>query len=243
MSTSTLWYYGDPHGRFDPLIAAVQQAGKARPQAVVILGDFDLETPLEQALAPILDQVEIAWIPGNHDCDRVGYYEHLFDGPLAAHNLHGRVRTLGGVPVAGLGGVFRERIWYPPAPPRFPSPREYLHAIAPKERWRSGLPLRQRSTIFWSDYAALWDRRAEILVCHEAPSCHRHGFEALDELATAMGARMIVHGHHHETYRAWLPNGIEVLGIGLAAVVSREGEVIAPGLYDTQRAGHWRRPR
>ena len=33
--------------------------------------------------------------------------------------------------------------------------------------------------------------RADILVCHEAPSSYRHGFNAIDELAEAIGAKRI----------------------------------------------------
>jgi len=53
-------------------------------------------------------------------------------------------------------------------------------------------------------------------VTHEAPSCHRHGYAVIDDLAAAGGAKLIVHGHHHDSYTATLPNGIPVRGLGLA---------------------------
>ena len=39
--------------------------------------------------------------------------------------------------------------------------------------------------------------RADVLVCHETPSCHRNGFGAIDDLARDMRVQMVVHGHHH----------------------------------------------
>ena len=42
-----------------------------------------------------------------------------------------------------------------------------------------------------------------------------------------MNVRLIVHGHHHETYAAALPDGIRVLGVGLAEVVDLDGHTVA----------------
>jgi hypothetical protein len=53
-------------------------------------------------------------------------------------------------------------------------------------------------------------------VSHEAPSSHPHGFAVIDSLAESCGAWLIVHGHHHHSYEATLPNGIRVRGLGLA---------------------------
>ncbi|WP_244612118.1 metallophosphoesterase family protein [Iodidimonas gelatinilytica] len=64
---------------------------------------------------------------------------------------------------------------------------------------------------------------ADILVCHEGPSSivddrngQMMGFDVIDELATKMGAQLIVHGHHHRTYSARLDKGILVRGLGIA---------------------------
>ena len=48
----TILFCGDPHGSFSQIIRAV--AAKA-PSAVVIVGDHDLEQPLEQVLAAVID--------------------------------------------------------------------------------------------------------------------------------------------------------------------------------------------
>ena len=55
-----------------------------------------------------------------------------------------------------------------------------------------------------------------MLITHEAPSSHRHGFAAIDRLAEAAKARLIVHGHHHESYAKTLANGIDVRGLAVA---------------------------
>ena len=108
----TILFCGDPHGSFSQIIRAV--ATKA-PSAVVIVGDHDLERPLEEELALVVEMgVPIWWIPGNHDGDRAHWYANLFDSGLGGFNLHGRVAEVApGVRIAGFGGVFRGRIWHP----------------------------------------------------------------------------------------------------------------------------------
>lgn len=220
--SSRLYFAGDPHGQLHP----IEMLARREPDAVfLLLGDCDLAVPLEQAIPSAA--ASTWWIHGNHDCDRIEYYDRLFGSALTDRCLHGRVFDIGGLRVAGLGGVFREKVWHPETGVRFASPADYLHAIPPRDRWRGGLPCRHRASIWFSDYQALWDQRADILVTHEAPSCHRHGFAVIDELAEAMGVRLAVHGHHHETYRSGLASGITVQGVGLAEVVDLEGNVVA----------------
>ena len=43
-------FAGDPHGNFKPLISAVL---KYQPTDVILLGDYDLETPLDLSLIHI----------------------------------------------------------------------------------------------------------------------------------------------------------------------------------------------
>jgi len=236
-ASTRLLFGGDPHGVFDP----IEQAARQDPQArFVLLGDFDLPVPLEQAVPTAADRCW--WIHGNHDCDCVAYHDRLFGSALADRCLHARVVEIDGLRVAGLGGVFRERTWHPETGIRFRAPRDFLRAIPPRQHWRHGLPVRHRGSIWWSDYQSLWDQRAEVLVLHEAPSCHRHGFAVLDELAEAMGVSLIVHGHHHETYRDRLPSGIEVQGVGLAEVVDLDGNLVAARRprYHRPKGARWR---
>ena len=117
--SSSIWFCGDPHGGFRHIIAAVQ---RRRPATIVLLGDVQATKPLQDELAEILSLTEIYWIAGNHDTDTVPDYDHLFESDLRDRNLHGRVVEIAGVKVAGLGGIFREKVWMPPAPPIYQTP-------------------------------------------------------------------------------------------------------------------------
>lgn len=231
-----LYFCGDPHGNFQPVEQVARSAGlhaegadAAQPaekvDAFVLLGDCDLPAPLEQLIPNAAHHTW--WIHGNHDCDRTEWYDHLFGSALAHRSLHGRVCDVAGWRIAGLGGVFRHKVWHPAGGVRRRQRADYLALMRPAERWRGGIPLRQRASIWREDYDQLLDQKADILVCHEAPSCHPHGFAVLDELARAMGVRLIVHGHHHVTYGQTLPSGIRVQGVGEAQVVDIHGQLIA----------------
>ncbi|WP_286293615.1 metallophosphoesterase family protein [Methylomarinovum tepidoasis] len=237
MSELTIFFAGDPHGAFDPMIEAVLEH---RPDALVILGDLDLERPLDEVLASILGITQVYWIPGNHDGDRDEWHDHLFGAGLADRNLHGRVVQIGNtLRIAGLGGVFRRKVWYPRenADTRgWPTKKEWLHAMGKGNRWRGGLPRKHRVSIFPEDFEVLRRNRADILVTHEAPTCHPHGFIAIDELARSLGARWVVHGHHHTDYEAEIVPDIRVLGVGLTGVTTLDGRRIRPGMPSTRSA-------
>ena len=53
---------------------------------------------------------------------------------------------------------------------------------------------------------------------HEAPTCHRHGFVGIDMAAEACRARLVVHGHHHESYTGEIGRGTKVCGLATAEV-------------------------
>jgi len=190
-----IFFCGDPHGRFEHIIEAVHAY---RPAATVLLGDVQAQEPLESALQSILDRTEVWWIPGNHDTDSDADYDNLFESALADRNLHGRVVEVAGVRIAGLGGIFRGQVWPAPGLPRFASKTDYLSRCGKGSRWRGGMPRKHRSTIFPDDYQALLSKQADILVTHEAPSCHLRGFQAVDDLARQLGVQAVFHGHHHE---------------------------------------------
>jgi hypothetical protein len=69
----------------------------------------------------------------------------------------------------------------------------------------------------------LRNRRADVLVKHEAPSCHRHGFVGIDLAAAHCRACLVVHGHHHESYEGVLPSGTPVRGLAKAEVFRLRG--------------------
>lgn len=207
-------FAGDPHRNFAPILRA---CAALPPGTLILLGDCECDTPLPHLLAPALAAGwDVRWILGNRDTDSERSFDNLNAHPEG--NIGGRVVQVGGLRIAGLSGVFKPRVWHPTdcEPPQFHSRAEFLRALPAVEHWRDGLPLWHRDTIFPEDFDRLHNTRFDVLVTHEAPSSHPHGFAKIDGLAAQGGARWIVHGHHHQSYTATLPNGIGVRGLGLA---------------------------
>lgn len=261
-------FVGDLHSDFRPLHRLVQAS--PRPDAIVLLGDIEAQRrPLLEEIAPLeAAGIKVFWIIGNHDTDRKQSWDNL---ESAMHlNIDGRVVEIdGGKRVAGLGGVFRSEIWYPPDAPKFETYEEYCRKAEDKRpirlrkrqareaslqhfehlpganaamlaEIRYGKELKHKgSTIFWDVYASLWDQKADILVTHEAPSCHPHGFAAIDDLARAMHVKTVVHGHHHDRldYSAFTEKlGFVTYGVGLRGITREEdGVVVVPGELDAMR--------
>ncbi|WP_156943883.1 metallophosphoesterase family protein [Roseivivax isoporae] len=216
-------FYGDPHGLWGPLLEALVPS----VHTVFILGDLAEAKRhpehIDDARATLgtLKDRGINWytISGDREsetsdiCDLLFYElkDQLADGRLI------KVKE-SNVTVAGLGGVVRGRIWDGLSKPRIQSPDELLAKTPPQEIYRQGLPFKKRSTIFPSTVHWLSEQKADVLICHEAPSCHPNGFAFIDELASALDAKLIVHGHHHLPYIDRLNNGVWVRGLGLAEV-------------------------
>ena len=249
---------GDNHGHFDHIIAACQEH---RPSAVISVGDitetlaFGVNKPVYTELAPVFGLgIQFYWIPGNHDTDSEGQYDSLY--PACPNtNLDGRVITLrdpdlGEVRVGGLGGIFRGQIWRPPEPANYSSADDFLRRMGKGNKWRGGLALKHRSTIFPDTYKRLSEIKADLLISHEAPSYHPMGFEEIDLLASAMHVRHSYHGHHHDALdysRFAARDGFEAFGVGYCGIVGIRGyerkdvEVIIPGKFDDER-GRRRQP-
>ena len=220
---------GDPHGRFDHLIEAVIDH---RPSAVILLGDIQARQALQVELELILNETEIWFIHGNHDTDSDEDHDNLLESALAHRNLHGRVVEIDGVRLAGLGGVFRSQVWMPPGEPAYKNEAEYLRHCGRGNRWRGGLPRKHRSTIFPDAVAALSRQRADVLLTHEAPSCHRHGFAVIDALGRALGVRQAWHGHHHDCLdytEHWPRLGFQAHGVGLRGLTWIDGRLLRHG--------------
>lgn len=228
-----IFFCGDPHGSFDHINAAAREY---KPDAMVILGDLQPSAPLDEVLAEALEYTQIWWIPGNHDTDSDAIYDHLWRGGLANRNLHGRVANVCGLRIAGLGGVFRGQVWMPDDKPNYDSPTSFVRRSGGVNLWRGGLPRRHRTTIFPSVYENLKKLKADILVTHEAPSCHRKGFEALDRLAKALNVRWFFHGHQHEDRAYGRHQGVLVRGVGYRGIVNLKGDVIVPAQMDPREA-------
>lgn len=236
-------FCGDAHGKLRHVLDA---ALRLQPMAVVLLGDIESPRPLHVELAPIRDKVW--WITGNHDTDHANSWSNLMNSELADRCLDGRVVTLpDGTRLAGLGGVFREKIWLPPNAPKFESYDAWLGSLQPGWNKRQGGKqamfeserLKHHSTIFHDRYQELACQRADILVTHEAPEFHRHGNEALTLLALALDAKTTFHGHHHDRldYNECAGElGMAAFGVGLRGITGRDGRVIVPGELDQIRA-------
>lgn len=211
--------FSDPHGNYAPM---KQMLRGGAPALSLFLGDFDLDRPLDIELGDLVNAGSaVHFVHGNHDADRESWHDFVFESPLASRNLTGRVVDVGGAKIAGLGGVFHADVWHPQdgsGVAKFATREEFM-AVNSKNAWRGGLPLRHRSTIFPEDFNALAGLEADILISHEAPSSHKYGHAEIDDLAEVLGVKVIIHGHLHQDYRAVLPNGIKVIGLGKAAVL------------------------
>ncbi len=216
-------FAGDPHGNFNALIAAVR---KHLPEAVVMLGDYDLDAPLEEYLAEILDLTEIWWIAGNHDFETPCKYHNLFHSALAHKSLHLKVTEVAGLRIAGLGGIFLGRVWYPPQTPKWRNKQDYLEHQAAHIK-NAEMSLKYRSAIWYDEFEALRHLKADILVTHEAPGSHRHGFSVIGELAAAMGVKHIFHGHLHENYARMIKQHINVFGVANRRVTNLRGHILS----------------
>jgi len=220
--TSPILICGDPHGQFDHIVEATIDL---MPRAVILLGDNTPDRALHEELELALGITNIWWIPGNHDTDSAEYYDRQFHSKLAERNLHGRVVNIEGMRVAGLGGVFRTKIWNDNSKANA-SAQSYAKSLPQAERWRDGVPLRHRSTIFRADIDALSRRQADVLITHEAPNLHEFGSVVITALARTMRVRRAFHGHHHID-RVY-PDGVWT-GVGLRGIVTLEGDVVRAG--------------
>ena len=122
---------GDPHGNFAPILCA---CGAQEPGTLILLGDCELRVPLRHMLASLFTMGwHVHWILGNKDTETNTVFDNLA-GDFPAGDIGGTVIEVGGLRIAGLGGVFKPRIWYPRAdqghgriePPQFNTRGEFL---------------------------------------------------------------------------------------------------------------------
>jgi calcineurin-like phosphoesterase family protein len=185
-----------------------------------------LELELAQ-LGPAL--VGRSWfILGNHDSDTPEYLRNHFG--MWDRYLHGRVIEVEGMRIGGISGVFRHKIWHPSKPPCWMDRQSYRdHVLARRgELFEDHLPLKHWSTIFPEDLEPA-SQSMDILLIHEAPGCHPHGFSVLDDYARAAGAKLVVHGHHHEDYTGMIKGDIRVLGMGLGQCMCLDRSMLGCG--------------
>jgi predicted phosphodiesterase len=250
MTVGPALFCGDPHGEFGQIIEAAENTNAS---VVVLLGDLEPQRPLHVELAPLLERdVPVWFIHGNHDADSDDLWMRVWGSELADRSVHNRVVQLpGGRRLAGLGGVFRETVWYPSlsaaraGEPAFRTRAEHARSTPQQDRWGgSGTHRKHWGTIYPEDVDRLADMSADILVAHEAPGYHPNGFELLDTLAQSMGAKVVVHGHHHDALDSsanWARQGFRSYGVGLRGVSALwpdgRWEVVVKGELDDARTG------
>ena len=244
-----IWFCGDTHGDLGHVVEHVLSAdatGQA-PAAVILLGDIDAPRPLHIELEKIRELTEIFWIPGNHDSDDNLAWNNLVACELADASLHCRVADVAGFRMAGLGGVFRKKIWCPPDEPRFASYESWrteLMVRRPPQAWgisETADERRHKTSVFPACIAELEKLCADVLVSHEAPECRTdgRGWEAVGNLARRLGAQFVFHGHHHDRpdYADHFTDlGFRAYAVGFRGITAldRDGwvSVIRPGDYD-----------
>ena len=246
--THGILYCGDLHSQFRHVIEA---AGRTKAACVVLLGDMEPSRPLEQEMAP-LTKHGVPWyfVGGNHDADSAELVERVWNENTIEHNVHGRVVQLpDGTRLAGLGGVFREAVWYPdPAAalggaPAFRTREEHAMVTPHQDRWQGGHHFKHWGSIYPADLDDLAELEADVLITHEAGGYHPNGFEIVDDLARALGVRVHVHGHQHDALDSsarWERQGFKSFGVGLRGITAIDAagvaKVIAPGELDAERA-------
>jgi len=232
-----LWFLGDVHAEFRHIPEALLAATEL-PSHLVFLGDLDIDhKPFREILEPLsrhFPGVQVSFIHGNHDADSFEHWTCLHDCGNAVA-LHGKVTELNGIRVAGLGGNFLGRVWYPPQPPKFDSQEAATNRGAFQFRGNQRPSPSYLAAIYPEVYDRLARLRADILVTHEAPGCHPHGFEVLDSLARDQRVKRSFHGHQHddltdEYRKAVAERGYDAIGVDGCAITNGLGERVLKGV-------------
>lgn len=249
-----IWMLGDNHGNFDHVMETIDRTGET-PAAVIFLGDLECQTTFSDCVCDLENHgIPAYFIPGNHDTDSPENYRNLWgDDLFAVRNLHGRVVEIAGCKVAGLGCVFRGQIWNPddedvPDIRNWPALLASQNAKRPtrlrveqptvEQVSKDGLLRKHASTIFYDDWLTLYGQQADILVTHEAPDCHPHGFRAITGLAQSMRVKFTFHGHHHDSlnYRDHGDRlGFQAHGVGFMGISDQYGGRLRIGEFDAAR--------
>ena len=221
--------YGDIHGFFPDFLEKYNEYRNV-VDTCVLAGD---QCPWEP-LSNITRQMGCTcfFILGNHDGDQSSYLENHLS--CWENHIHCRVvESAEGIRIAGISGTFEEEIWYPPEKPRWLTREQFRKFCKTQPRGtvkyhllHNHLPKRFWPVIFPEDVDKLKKLQSDVLVCHEAPSCHSLGFDIIDEIAEAMNVSVIVHGHHHESYQGKTRNKIKVIGLNMEDFILLDRDMV-----------------
>lgn len=209
----------------DEVVAALWQPSVRRHAADVVFACGDLPFDYLSYLGDTLD-APLAYVPGNHDPDLSGVRQlrsglalraglpATAPGPLGGVNVDGRIATIAGLRVGGLGGSLRYR----------PGPNQYTQG-------------EQRRRAAWLSARARWPSHhpgldvvlshAPPLGCGDGDDLPHVGFAALHSLVAATRPAYLLHGHLHPYGVRWADRQlgpttvINVVGYRLLAVTPR----------------------
>ncbi|MGM0646292.1 MAG: metallophosphoesterase family protein [Thermodesulfobacteriota bacterium] len=211
-----LLFFADAHGNFEELLDIAGQYPPSTIEGIFLLGDQTPTRPLTEELAPLDNSLtDKTWfLLGNHDVETDASLENHFC--IWSRHLHKKVVTVGNLRIGGLSGIFTEEVWLPPHPPRWPNRQACAqYTVQDAEAGADSLPRRHWASIFPEDIPdGFAGQQVDILLTHEVPGTHHHGFPEIDQLAQHSGAALVLHGHLHEDYQAPLAGGGRVYGLG-----------------------------
>ncbi|OLT48207.1 metallophosphoesterase [Saccharomonospora sp. CUA-673] len=156
----------------------------------VVLGAGDLPFAYLEQLADVLD-APLVFVPGNHDPDLSGFTRHrglalragmpaVWPGPAGGVDADGRVVTVAGLRIAGLGGSVR----YSGGP----------------NQWTQSAAARRARLLTWR----AGRKPVDVLLTHSPPrglgdreDPPHHGFDCLHRTVRLLRPRWLLHGHIH----------------------------------------------
>lgn len=198
----------------------------------LVLGAGDLPFSYLEYLSDQLN-APCVFVPGNHDVDLSGYSESAsgwtragmpaqWPGPTGAVNADGRIVTVAGLRIAGLGGSIR----YNSGSNQFSErqQRRRARSLVWGNAWQSQLPGRTRAV--------------DVLLTHspargvgDAEDQPHRGFECFHSLVDSLDPAVMIHGHIHPHGRT--PPDLEIGGTVVLNTVGYTLMDISPGIPPT----------
>jgi predicted phosphodiesterase len=260
-----IYFLGDIHSGFDHILPAIKKDKSDHVSVIFlgdIESKRPFEEDIEPLLKADID---VWLIHGNHDTDSIERWENLKDSQhrnLNGRIIEIDEIRIGGLSGVFRGEIWHpgNQDFCAPNHYCFNDYKEFMLKKMPLKRRlskmeriqlqsvptaqsqtdlqdlsKTGKLLKHLSTIFPNEYDALSELKADILVTHEAPSCHPNGFKYIDILAQKMGVKTMFHGHHHDSldyseFRTEL--GFEAHGVGFRGITDMHGQRVLPGTFD-----------